>query len=147
VPASAPPEPEEPLSGPSQGSARRRTARWPDPDYFTPELGEVALGREALARAAGIAPEWVDELRAHGLIGGQDPATGADLLVARAVAELIGYGIEPRHLLPVRIAAGRAASLVEAAVGGSSSRSGTAQVAAALVRLEAALLRAALLDD
>lgn len=147
VPAMAPPEPEEPVSGPAQGTARRRTARWPDPEYFTPELGEVALGREALARAAGIAPEWVDELREHGLIGPRDPASGADLLVTRAAAELIGHGIEPRHLLPVRMAAGRAAALVEAAGGGSSSRFGTAQVAAALVRLEAALLRAALLDD
>jgi hypothetical protein len=140
-------EPEEPLSGPSQGAARRRTARWPEPDFFTPVLGEVSLGREGLARAAGIAPEWVDELREHGLIGVRDPASGSDLLVARAAAELIGHGIEPRHLLPVRIAAGRAAALVEAAAVGSSARSGTAQVAAALVRLEAALLRAALLDD
>jgi hypothetical protein len=146
---------EEALSASSQGAAgsavaagaaRRRAARWPEPDYFTPELGEVALGREGLARAAGLAEEWVDELAAHGLISGRDPASGADLLVARAAAELLGYGIEPRHLRPVQAAAERAAVLIRAA-GGGSSRSGTAQAAAALVRLEAALLRAALLDD
>lgn len=150
VPPAAPravAEPEEPLSGPSQGNARRRAARWPDSDYFTPDLGEVSFGREGLARAAGITQEWVDELRAHGLIRGCDPASGTDLLVARAAAELIGFGIEPRHLTTVRIAAGRAADLVKAAAGPGPSRPGTASAAAALVRLEAALLRAALLDD
>ena len=140
------PEPLEPPSAASQGAARRRVARWPDPEYFTPELGEVALGREGLARAAGIAAEWLDELAAHGLLSGRDPASGADLLVARAAAELLGFGIEPRHLRPVAVSADRAAALVKAAHGGSS-RSATAQTAAALVRLEAALLRAALLDD
>jgi hypothetical protein len=137
---------EEPPSAESPNPARRRSARWPEPEYFTPDLGEVALGREGLARAAGIAAEWLDELAAYGLISGRDPASGADLLVARAAAELLGYGIEPRHLRPVAVAAGRTAALVKAAKGGSS-RSGSAQTAAALVRLEAALLRAALLDD
>jgi len=130
----------------SQSTARRRAGRWPEPEYFTPELGEVALGREGLARAAGLADEWVAELVSHSLLSGRDPASGADLLVARAAAELLGYGIEPRHLRPVGVAADRAAALIRAAQGGSS-RSGTAQAAAALVRLEAALLRAALLDD
>ena len=143
--ASAPAEPAEPAPE-SQNAARRRAARWPDPEYFTPELGEVALGREGLARAAGIAESRLAELAAHGLISGRDPASGADLLVARAAAELLGYGIEPRHLRPVAASAEGAAALVRAARGGSS-RSATAQTAAALVRLEAALLRAALLDD
>jgi hypothetical protein len=137
---------EEPPSAESPNPARRRSARWPEPEYFTPDLGEVALGREGLARAAGIAEEWLDELAAYGLISGRDPASGADLLVARAAAELLGHGIEPRHLRPVAVAAERTAALVKAAKGGSS-RSASAQTAAALVRLEAALLRAALLDD
>lgn len=136
----------DPPCASSQGAARRRGARWPEPEYFTPELGEVALGREGLARASGLAEEWLAELAAHGLISGREPASGADLLVARAAAELLGYGIEPRHLRPVSSAADRAAALIRAA-GGGCSRSGTAQAAAALVRLEAALLRAALLDD
>jgi hypothetical protein len=149
------PEPsDESASAASQSSAaativamaRRRAARWPDPEFFTPELGEVALGREGLARAAGISEEWLDELAAHGLISGRDPASGADLLVARAAAELLGFGLEPRQLGPASVAATRAAALVRAARGGSS-RSRTAETAAALVRLEAALLRAALLDD
>jgi hypothetical protein len=46
----------------------------------------------------------------------------------------------------VAVAADRTAALVKAAKAGSS-RSVTAQTAAAIVRLEAALLRAALLDD
>ncbi|HET9167789.1 MAG TPA: MerR family DNA-binding transcriptional regulator [Actinospica sp.] len=137
---------EEPPSAGSANPGRRRSARWPEPEYFTPDLGEVALGREGLARAAGIAEEWLDELAAHGLISGREPASGADLLVARAAAELLGYGIEPRHLRQVAVAAERTAALVKAAKGGTS-RSAGAQTAAALVRLEAALLRAALLDD
>lgn len=144
-PVAQPPD-EEPPSAESPNPARRRSARWPEPEYFTPDLGEVALGREGLARAAGIAEEWLDELAAYGLISGRDPASGADLLVARAAAELLGHGIEPRHLRPVAVAAERTAALVKAAKGGSS-RSASAQTAAALVRLEAALLRAALLDD
>ena len=142
----APPEPRESSPASQNAAARRRAARWPDPEYFTPELGEVALGREGLARAAGIAERWLDELAAHGLISGRDPASGADLLVARAAAELLGYGIEPRHLRPVAASSESAAALVRAARGGSSGLV-TAQTAAALVRLEAALLRAALLDD
>lgn len=137
---------EEPPSAESPNPARRRSARWPEPEYFTPDLGEVALGREGLARAAGIAEEWLDELAAYGLISGRDPASGADLLVARAAAELLGHGIEPRHLRPVAVAAERTAALVKATKSGNS-RSASAQTAAALVRLEAALLRAALLDD
>lgn len=144
-PVAQPPDEEAP-SAESPNPARRRSARWPEPEYFTPDLGEVALGREGLARAVGIAEEWLDELAAYGLISGRDPASGADLLVARAAAELLGHGIEPRHLRPVAVAAERTAALVKAAKGGSS-RSASAQTAAALVRLEAALLRAALLDD
>lgn len=127
-------------------AGRRRSPRWPEPEYFAPELGEVALGREGLARAAGLAEHRVAELAGFGLISGAEPATGADLLVARAAADLLEHGIEPRHLRPVAVAAGRAAAMIRAA-GGGSARSGTAQAAAALVRLEAALLRAALLDD
>ena len=137
--AAAPPAAEPP-------AGRRRSPRWPEPEYFAPELGEVALGPEGLARAAGLAEHRVAELAGFGLISGADPATGADLLVARAAADLLEHGIEPRHLRPVAVAAGRAAAMVRAA-GGGSARSGTAQAAAALVRLEAALLRAALLDD
>ena len=144
-PVAQPPDEDAP-SAESPNPARRRSARWPEPEYFTPDLGEVALGREGLARAVGIAEEWLDELAAYGLISGRDPASGADLLVARAAAELLGHGIEPRHLRPVAVAAERTAALVKAAKGGSS-RSASAQTAAALVRLEAALLRAALLDD
>jgi hypothetical protein len=143
-PPAAAPAPPAPAAEASAG--RRRSPRWPEPEYFTPELGEVSLGRDGLARAAGLDEHWVAELAGFGLISGSEPATGADLLVARAAADLLGYGIEPRHLRPVAVAAGRAAAMVKAA-GGGSSRPATAHAAAALVRLEAALLRAALLDD
>jgi hypothetical protein len=146
-----PPIPPKAAAAPPAAAAeapagRRRSPRWPEPEYFTPELGEVALGPEGLARAAGLEAHRVAELAGFGLISGLDPATGADLLVARAAADLLEHGIEPRHLRPVAVSAGRAAALLRAA-GGGSARFGAAQAAAALVRLEAALLRAALLDD
>ncbi|WP_034270174.1 MerR family transcriptional regulator [Actinospica robiniae] len=141
-----PDSPAGPAPAAEAPATRRRSPRWPEPEYFAPELGEVALGPEGLARAAGLEAHRVAELAGFGLISGAQPATGADLLVARAAADLLEHGIEPRHLRPVVVAAGRAAALIRAA-GGGSARSGTAQAAAALVRLEAALLRAALLDD
>ncbi|MBR7837515.1 hypothetical protein KDL01_29820, partial [Actinospica durhamensis] len=139
--------PAEPAAAPADTpSGRRRSPRWPEPEYFTPELGEMTLGPQGLARAAGLEPHRVAELAGYGLISGAEPATGADLLVARAAADLLDHGIEPRHLRQVAVAAGRAAALIRAA-GGGTTRVSPAPAAAALVRLEAALLRAALLDD
>ena len=144
APARPPSEPAAPP--PDAPAGRRRSPRWPEPEYFTPELGEMNLGAEGLARAAGLEPHRVAELAGYGLISGAEPATGADLLVARAAADLLDHGIEPRHLRQVAVAAGRAAALIRAA-GGGTARVSPAPAAAALVRLEAALLRAALLDD
>ncbi len=146
-PFAAPDTPAASVPAPTEAPAgRRRPPRWPDAEYFAPELGEVALAPPGLARAAGLEEHRVAELAGYGLISGADPATGADLLVARAAADLLDYGIEPRHLRPVVAAAGRAAALIRAA-GGGAARVPAAPAAAALVRLEAALLRAALLDD
>jgi len=100
----------------------------------------------------------VDGLVEYGLLPDAEPVGGADLLVARASAELAQFGVEPRHLRAVAASAARVAELVAAATAAGASRDPsrreraalaapgrTAEAAAAAVRLHAALVRAALL--
>lgn len=144
--------------GPGGPAARRAERRWPDADFFAPDLGDVALDRDQLAAAARADRAWVDALVEFGLLPGVEPAGGADLLVARASAELAQFGVEPRHLRAVAASAARVAELVAVAAGTGATRddgrrergSGAtprraAEAAAAAVRLHAALVRAALL--
>jgi hypothetical protein len=155
------PEPMPAPSGPRPGStlaARRAERRWPDPEFFTPDLGEVALDRDQLAAAARTDRAWVDGLVEYGVLPAADSAGGADLLVAKASAELAQYGVEPRHLRAVAASAARVAELIAAATAAGSVRDPArrersalvapgrgAEAAAAAVRLHAALVRAALL--
>jgi hypothetical protein len=144
--------------GASTSSARRADRRWPDVEFFTPDLGEVSLDRDQLAAAARTDRAWVDGLVEYGLLPGADSAGGADLLVARASAELAQFGVEPRHLRAVAASAARVAELISAATTAGPNRDPArreravlaapgrgAEAAAAAVRLHAALVRAALL--
>jgi hypothetical protein len=149
--------PEAVESAANPPTPRRAERRWPEAEFFAPDLGDVALDRDQLAAAARADRPWIDGLVEYGLLPGADPAGGADLLVARASAELAQYGVEPRHLRAVATSAARVAELVAAAVGSGASRDAarrdrgaagprrTAEAAAAAVRLHAALVRAALL--
>ncbi|HZP52256.1 hypothetical protein [Actinocrinis sp.] len=139
-------------------ASRRADRRWPDPEFFAPDLGEVALDRDQLAAAARTDRAWVDGLVEYGLLSGNRSAGGADLLVARAAAELAQFGMEPRHLRVVAASAARVAELITSATSPGPSRDAArrertllagpgrgAEAAAAAVRLHAALVRAALL--
>lgn len=139
-------------------ASRRAERRWPDPEFFAPDLGEVALDRDQLAAAARTDRAWVDGLVEYGLLSGNRSAGGADLLVARAAAELAQFGMEPRHLRAVAASAARVAELITSATSPGPSRDSarrertllaapgrSAEAAAAAVRLHAALVRAALL--
>lgn len=139
-------------------ASRRADRRWPDPEFFAPDLGEVALDRDQLAAAARTDRAWVDGLVEYGLLSGNRSAGGADLLVARAAAELAQFGMEPRHLRVVAASAARVAELITSATSPGPSRDAarrertllagpgrSAEAAAAAVRLHAALVRAALL--
>lgn len=146
-------------SAPAQPAATRRAdRRWPDADFFTPDLGEVSLDRDQLAAAARTDRDWIDGLIEYGVLSGGQSAGGADLLVARASAELAQFGVEPRHLRAVAASAARVAELIAAATSSGTGRdsarrerailaapSRSAEAAAAAVRLHAALVRAALL--
>jgi hypothetical protein len=139
-------------------ASRRAERRWPEAEFFAPDLGEVALTRDQLATAARAERAWVDGLVEFGLLPDGEPVGGAELLVARASAELAQFGVEPRHLRVVATSAARVAELVTAAAAAGTNRDParrersalaapgrSAEAAAAAVRLHAALVRAALL--
>ncbi len=139
-------------------TSRRAERRWPEAELFAPDLGEVALTRDQLASAARAERAWVDGLVEFGLLPESEPVGGAELLVARASAELAQFGVEPRHLRVVAASAARVAELVTAAAAAGANRDParrersalaapgrSAEAAAAAVRLHAALVRAALL--
>jgi DNA-binding transcriptional MerR regulator len=84
-----------------------------------PARGEpaVPLSRSELLDAAGIDPGQLAELEEYGLIRRTGRQYGQDALeIARAVAALAGYGVQPRHLRAVRAAAERETGLIEQVV-------------------------------
>jgi DNA-binding transcriptional MerR regulator len=114
------------------------------------------LGRAELLAAAGVAEHQLADWESYGLVaatpdGGFDPEM---LQVARLVAELGRFGLEPRHLRAVKAAADREVGLVEQVVAplrrhrNPQTRAHAAALARELatlsVRLHAALVQAGL---
>ncbi|MFC1420959.1 transcriptional regulator FtsR [Streptacidiphilus cavernicola] len=114
------------------------------------------LGRAELLAAAGVAEQQLADWESYGLVaatpdGGFDPEM---LQVARLVAELGRFGLEPRHLRAVKAAADREVGLVEQVVAplrrhrNPQTRAHAAALARELaslsVRLHAALVQAGL---
>ncbi|MFC1411020.1 MerR family transcriptional regulator [Streptacidiphilus sp. N1-12] len=114
------------------------------------------LGRAELLAAAGVAEQQLADWESYGLVaatpdGGFDPEM---LQVARLVAELGRFGLEPRHLRAVKAAADREVGLVEQIVAplrrhrNPQTRAHAAALARELatlsVRLHAALVQAGL---
>jgi hypothetical protein len=78
----------------------------------------VSLTRAELAATVGIGEDDVADLERYGLITGRviDRETifnGDDMVVARAAAGFLRYGVEARHLRMYKIAAEREAGFVE----------------------------------
>ncbi|MFJ7989741.1 MerR family transcriptional regulator [Streptomyces sp. NPDC096351] len=114
------------------------------------------IGRAELLAAAEVTEAELLEWESYGLItetdgGGYDPES---VTVARLVADLGRFGLEPRHLRAVKAAAEREAGLIEQVVAPlrrhrnpqtRAHAEATAQeLAAQSVRLHAALVRSAL---
>ncbi|MFD3997795.1 MerR family transcriptional regulator [Streptomyces sp. NPDC058548] len=114
------------------------------------------IGRAELLAAAEVTEAELLEWESYGLIsetdaGGYDPET---VTVARLVADLGRFGLEPRHLRAVKAAADREAGLIEQVVAPlrrhrnpqtRAHAEATAQeLAAQSVRLHAALVQTAL---
>jgi DNA-binding transcriptional MerR regulator len=74
---------------------------------------DIQLSARELCDAAGISSEVVAELRDHGLLGAGPSYDSDDLRVTRIAVELLGRGLEVRHLRMYRQFADREAALVE----------------------------------
>ncbi|MEV6651808.1 MerR family transcriptional regulator [Streptomyces sp. NPDC051219] len=122
-----------------------------------PDLPTVPrVGRSELLAAAEVGEERLEEWESYGLIsaasgGGYDAEA---VNVARLVADLGRYGLEPRHLRAMKAAADREAGLVEQVVAPlrrhrnpqtrAHAEATLKELAALSVRLHAALVQTAL---
>lgn len=117
---------------------------------------ELRIGREELLTATGADEDALEEWESYGLVeAGRDGGFDAEVVnVARLIADLGRFGLEPRHLRAVKAAADREAGLVEQVVAPLRRHRNpqtrmhaevTARELAELsVRLHAALVRSAL---
>jgi DNA-binding transcriptional MerR regulator len=138
----------------------------PGPDDFAPST-EVRLSRRELLEAAALEERLLDQLEQFGLVTplpgaahhdrsyADGPYYDADaLVIARTIADMARFGIEPRHLRGFRAAADREVGLIEQVITpllrqrNPEARGRAAEVvrelAALSVRLHAALVRTGL---
>ncbi|MEU1368489.1 MerR family transcriptional regulator [Streptomyces sp. NPDC005803] len=114
------------------------------------------IGRAELLAAAEVTESDLDAWEAYGLVapsaeGGYDAET---VTIARLVADLGRFGLEPRHLRPMRAAADREAGLIEQVVAPlrrhrnpqtrAHAEATAKELAELSVRLHSALVRTAL---
>jgi len=118
---------------------------------------EVRMSRSQLLEAAGIEAAVLDQMEGFGLVAPRVGTTHYDgdaLLIARTIAAMRTFGLEPRHLRAFRTGAERESGLVEQVVTpllrqrDPEARARAEEVAremgALVVRLHTALIRAAL---
>jgi DNA-binding transcriptional MerR regulator len=117
---------------------------------------ELRIGREELLAASGAAECELDQWESYGLVerrpdGGYDAET---VNIAKIIADLGRFGLEPRHLRAVKAAADREIGLVEQVVAPlrrhrnpqtrMHAESTARELAALSVRLHAALVQSAM---
>lgn len=147
----------EPLPGGPQRTPRLVDDAVPSPDAFRLADPDLRLSRRELLRASGVEESLLAALESHALITPRATTgqyDGEAVVIARTAAELAAFGIEPRHLRAFRTAADREAGLVEQVVAplrrqrdteaAARAEETTREVAAACLRLHAALVKAAL---
>jgi DNA-binding transcriptional MerR regulator len=91
----------------------------PGADMFAKDLTEIRLSRDELMAEAGLDPEALVQLEQYGLVAprpGGAHYDGDALVIAKTVAEMSRFGIEPRHLRLFRSAADREVGLLEQVV-------------------------------
>ena len=119
------------------------------------EVSEMRLSRDELLKNSGLNEEQLVELEGYGLIAPRGRHYDGDALaVAKAVAEMGGFGIEPRHLRSFKSAADREIGLIEQVItpltrqknSDSKARAQEVQkeIASLSIRLHAALVRGGL---
>jgi DNA-binding transcriptional MerR regulator len=119
------------------------------------EVSEMRLSRDELLKNSGLNEEQLVELESYGLIAPRGRHYDGDALaVAKAVTEMGGFGIEPRHLRSFKSAADREIGLIEQVItpltrqknSDSKARAQEVQkeIASLSIRLHAALVRGGL---
>ena len=90
----------------------------PGPEAFIREPSELRLSREELVDAAGLDGEQLAQIEQFGLIAPRPGGyyDGDALIIAKTVAEMSRFGLEPRHLRAFRASADREVGLVEQVV-------------------------------
>jgi DNA-binding transcriptional MerR regulator len=147
----------EPIAPPPRlGGPRAADAEGPvGPDAFARDDGRLRLSRDELLERSGLEEPMLAAMESYGVVTPRPGTTHYDgdmLAVAQAAAALAEFGVEARHLRAFRTAAERERGLIEQLVvplrrQRSTDARGRADVverelAAACVRLHAALLRA-----
>lgn len=116
---------------------------------------DLRLSRDELLKASGVTEEQLIELESYGLITPRGRHYDGDsLAIARAVMEMSGFGIEPRHLRSFKSAADREIGLIEQVItplvrqksAEAKARAEEVQreIASLSIRLHAALVRGGL---
>jgi DNA-binding transcriptional MerR regulator len=144
----------EQIQLPAPGAPRELAEGAPNDATGLPTADRV--GRDELLAAAGIGADDLAEWESYGLIspvpeGGYDAEA---VNVARLVADLGRFGLEPRHLRAMKAAADRESGLIEQVVAPLRlnrnpqtrvhAEATTKELAALTVRLHAALVQTAL---
>ena len=110
--------PNSPGSGPQVPRALVAADGLPGPDTFGRDTSELRLSRDELIDAASIEPAQLSQLEQFGLVAARPGGfyDGDALVIAKTVAEMSRFGLEPRHLRAFRAAADREVGLVEQVV-------------------------------
>jgi hypothetical protein len=119
---------------------------------------DVRLSRGELLEASGLTDSLLEQLEGYGLVTKRGAHYDGDtLVIAKTVAEMAAFGIEPRHLRTFKVAADREVGLVEQVVTPmlrqrdpeSQQRADDAirELAALSVRLHASLVKAGLATE
>jgi DNA-binding transcriptional MerR regulator len=129
----------------------------PGPEAFGKDAADIRLSRKELLEAAELDDAALTQLEQYQLVSirpGGNHYDGTALIIARTVAEMSRFGIEPRHLRSFKAAADREVGLVEQVVTplvrqrNPEARARAEEVARELaslsVRLHAALVKAGL---
>ncbi len=151
----------EPPEGPGESPRVPMTVvssdGFPTAESFGRDGAELRLSRAELVEAAGIEDSELTALESYGLISrrtGSSHYDGDALVIAKTVADMSAFGLEPRHLRAFKSAADREVGLVEQVVAPMSNQRNpdararseevVRELSALSVRLHAALVKSGL---
>jgi DNA-binding transcriptional MerR regulator len=151
-------EPPTAGEGPRVPRALVSTDGMPSPESFRPSASDVRLSRGELLEASGLDEALLAQVESFGLIAKRGTHyDGESLVIAKTVAEMAAFGIEPRHLRTFKVAADREVGLVEQVVtpllrqrdpdGQQRADDAIRELASLSVRLHSALVKAGLATE